>query len=58
MLAGAADSDDDEMMYDSSAASKNQSEQHSKRNFPWYQAAYEPVFDINEGLLEYYQSDK
>lgn len=54
MLAGAQDSDEDEMMYDNTASSKRQTQALSQQQFPWYQPAYEPVFDMNEGLLEYH----
>ena len=55
MLAKEDDSDDE--MYDQAATTPAQSAQLSQSQFPWYQNAYETVFDMNEGLLEHHQSN-
>jgi len=44
--------DSDEEMYDNTASSKQQATQITQLQYPWYQPAYETVFDQNEGLLD------
>lgn len=52
MLARYGD-DSDEEMYDNNTKTRESAAAVTEMQFPWYQQSYKPVFDCNEGLLDF-----